>query len=425
MLSGNQQTLNEIKPITEFTNTYYHPKIEIELNKLCKEKNIKLFNNEMSPITNQTIDFIDVINIQCFELNIGNKEEIIISCNPFNKNQYNKYKNWKLLITTPSIFIQYLASQLSRNIIEGLFKLIHIYANKHTISDIHISTNGEYLKIQFYSIGKNTFNLWLSNDIGTKLIHYIKLISHIETSITNQPQDGSYKFKLNNQTLETRTATLPIFGGEMISLRLFYPNQNISNITQLGFSKNQLTAIQKMITEKNGLILITGPTGSGKSTTLYTILKQLNSKHIITIEDPIEQIIESAHQTNIKTNQNYTLKTAFKAVLRHNPEVIAIGEIRDNETADIVLNAAYSGHLIIASLHTNNIESTLLRLSNLGCNPFMISYCLRGIISQELTISTENKIKLSSSVLHCKTPFIIHDIKKELPNFLKANKIIK
>ena len=98
MLSGNQQTLNEIKPITEFTNTYYHPKIEIELNKLCKEKNIKLFNNEMSPITNQTIDFIDVINIQCFELNIGNKEEIIISCNPFNKNQYNKYKNWKLLI---------------------------------------------------------------------------------------------------------------------------------------------------------------------------------------------------------------------------------------------------------------------------------------------------------------------------------------
>ena len=422
---NNQLILKEIKPIEEFTSTYYHPKIESQLTKICKEKSIKLFKNEMNPVISQSINLIDAITNQCFELDIGTNEQIIMSCNPFNLNQQYKYKNWKLLITTPCIFIQYLANQLSQNMIEGVFKLIHIYANKNKISDIHLSSNKQYLKIQFNVIGKQTFSLWLSENIGKKLIHYIKLISHIETSITNQPQDGSYKFNHNKQMLEIRSATLPILGGEMISLRIFYPNQNLSNLDQLGFSNNQITAIQQMSIEKNGLILITGPTGSGKSTTLYTILKQLKSKHIITIEDPIEQIIESAHQTNVSTNQNYTLKTAFKAVLRHNPEVIAIGEIRDNETADIVLNAAYSGHLIIASLHTNNIESTLLRLANLGCNPFMISYCLRGIISQELTISTKNHIKLSSSILYCKAPFIIHDIKKELPNFLKANKIIK
>ena len=421
----NQLILKEIEPIEEFKSTYYHPKLNLQLIKLCKEKDIKLYESEMHPMISQSINLMDAIANQYFELDIGENEPVIMSCNPFNLIQQNKYKNWSLLLTTPCIFIQYLANQLSHNMIEGLFKLIHIYAGKNKISDIHLSTNKQYLKIQFNSIGKQTFSLWLSDTIGKKLIHYIKLISHIETSVTNKPQDGSYKFNHKKQILEVRSATLPILGGEMISLRLFYPNQNLSNLNQLGFSNNQITAIKEMSTEKYGLILITGPTGSGKSTTLYTILKNLKSKHIITIEDPIEQIIESVHQTNINTNQNYTLKTAFKAVLRHNPEVIAIGEIRDSETADIVLNAAYSGHLIIASLHTNNIESTLLRLANLGCNPFMISYCLRGIISQELAISTKNQIILSSSILHCKTPFIIHDIKKELPNFLEANKIIK
>ena len=170
--------------------------------------------------------------------------------------------------------------------------------------------------------------------------------------------------------MDGRIATLPTQEGELISIRLFNHSQSLTSISSLGFSPQQLKQISNLLHHSNGLILITGSTGAGKTTTLYALLNELKDRHIITLEDPIEKIIPHTHQTTINQLQNYTMDTALKAILRHNPEVIAIGEIRDRKTAEAVINAAYSGHLIIASLHTNSIETTLLRLSNLGISPF-------------------------------------------------------
>ena len=151
------------------------------------------------------------------------------------------------------------------------------------------------------------------------------------------------------------------------------------------------------------------------------MLNELEGRHIITLEDPIEKIIPHANQTAINQMQGYALDTALKAILRHNPDVIAIGEIRDEQTANAVINAAYSGHLILASLHTNSIETTLLRLLNLGISPFLMSYCLRGIIAQSLT-QFNNKQQLTSDVFICKTPpTIINNINEDLPTFLEKN----
>ena len=151
----------------------------------------------------------------------------------------------------------------------------------------------------------------------------------------------------------------------------------------------------------------------------------MQKQHVITLEDPVEKVIPSIHQTTINQSQGYTMATSLKAILRHNPDVIAIGEIRDKQTAQTVINAAYSGHLIIASLHTNSIETTLHRLANLGCSPFLISYCLRGIISQTLRYKNQRP-QLESDLLICQyPPVIISDIKKELTEFMKKNIRIK
>lgn len=404
--------------------TTYSIYLEKTIKEICHDHQIKIFEETISPIATRDFNWEAALNLQCFEIEINTNKKKIITCNPYNQQQYEKYKNWEILITKPDTYIYYLSKQLCQNGTEGIFKLIHFYATKNNINDIHICHEKQYTKIQFPSKSQHKFTIYIDPELGKRLTHFIKLNSNIDPSVTNQPQNGAYKFINDNIMIEIRTSTLPIFSGEMISLRLFNKNKHLTNFEKLGFSSQKIHTLHEILTAKHGLILITGPTGSGKSTTLYTILQKLKSKHVISIEDPIEQVIDSIHQTNINELQSFTLETAFKAALRHNPDVIAIGEIRDKETAEVVLNAAYSGHLVIASLHTNNIESTLLRLANLGCNPFMISYCLRGIISQELTASKNSELILTSKILHCKKPYIIHNIKEELTKFLNHHILI-
>jgi type II secretory ATPase GspE/PulE/Tfp pilus assembly ATPase PilB-like protein len=253
-----------------------------------------------------------------------------------------------------------------------------------------------------------------------RLMYFIKLHSHMDPAIFRTPQDGAYCFNKENIKIDVRTSTLPTQNGEMISLRLFYYDQHFESLNNIGLSSKKLEKIRSLLTIPNGLILITGATGSGKSTTLYAMLRELTHRHVITLEDPIERLIPGIHQTSINEWQNYTMSVGLKALLRHNPDVIAIGEIRDSQTAEAVINAAYSGHLVIASLHTNSIETTLLRLANLGISPFMIGYCLRAIISQSLQFS-EGKTKLKSELLICETPYIIQNLKKELNDFINKN----
>ena len=279
-----------------------------------------------------------------------------------------------------------------------MYRIVDIIAtiiDKHNITDIHIINT----TISFKQNQLEKYHLILDESTMKKLRYYIKLHAHMDPSKTQYPQDGALTIRFKTIELDLRIATLPTKNNEMISLRAFHPKNKIKSLSQLGFSKEKESAIQQMITKKNGLILITGATGAGKSTTLYSLLQSLNHRHVITIEDPIEQPIPNIQQTCVNNKKGYTLDVGLTSILRHNPDVIGIGEIRDANTAKIVLQAAYSGHLVIASLHTNSIETTLLRLQSLGCSPFLISYCLRGIISQELVTSKQQTIELKSNII--------------------------
>ena len=325
------------------------------------------------------------INQQYYEIEINPSESYRITCNPWKDE--NLLNHQKLITVCPTLFISYLANHHPTNECIGALNILATIIDHYNISDLHFIKS----TVIFKQNQQERFRLIFAETDMKKLRYYLKLHAHMDPSNTQQPQDGSLSFKFEHIQLDLRVATLPTRNEEMLSIRAFNLKNKIKSLAELGFNSKKAAAITQMIKNKNGLILITGATGAGKSTTLYALLKLLKKRHVITIEDPIEQPLTDIHQTNINNKKGYTLDVGLKAILRHNPDIIAIGEIRDAKTADIVLQAAYSGHLVIASLHTNSIEATLLRLQSLGCSPFLISYCLRGIIAQDLISSANNK----------------------------------
>jgi type II secretory ATPase GspE/PulE/Tfp pilus assembly ATPase PilB-like protein len=382
---------------------------------------VTLFSKKFSPLGNfeyNEANIITVFNDQSYPIELSPKQQFIISCNPFNKSTQQKFNRLHVYLCTPEVFIHHLANQI-KNANEGMSNIIHFLANYFDSTDIHISKKKG---VFFNKNNQHLLKLPIPKEHIASIIFSIKLNGHMDPTVTRKAQDGSYQFKFKNTHLDVRVASLPTQNEELLSLRIFNKNKTFDSIQALGFSEKKQAAIKSLLTHPHGLILITGSTGSGKSTTMYTMLKSINHQHIITLEDPVEKIIPNIHQTTI--NKDFSMAASLKAILRHNPEIIAIGEIRDKLTAQTVLNAAYSGHLIIASLHTNSIETTLHRLVSLGCSPFLISYCLRGIISQQLVIE-DNTQKLKSELLICSSPpVIISNIKTELHEFLNKNQVI-
>ncbi len=413
-------TLADIKTQGEFSATTYHNDLHDHVHCLANSLGVALYNNPIAPQATFTYGPNAIVNAlmnQFFLITLPG-QQLVITCNPHHSAIQHAHGSDSICLTTPEHFLHLLANQNHNNPIEGLWHLCHFLADHLHSSDIHIcQRNG----LQFNQNGHFQFLLPLPEAVLQKLIYVIKLKGLMDPSSTKKPQDGAYRFIFNALQLDGRIASLPTRQGELISLRLFHQNQQLNTLEDLGFSLNKITHIRQLLTHKNGLILVTGSTGAGKTTTLYSMLNELEGRHIITLEDPIEKIIPHANQTAINQMQGYALDTALKAILRHNPDVIAIGEIRDEQTANAVINAAYSGHLILASLHTNSIETTLLRLLNLGISPFLMSYCLRGIIAQSLT-QFNNKQQLTSDVFICKTPpTIINNINEDLPTFLEKN----
>ncbi len=417
----NWSTMTKWFQNNRFKSTNYSTELDNELLLISKSQKVPLFNPNHSPYSNEPYSVQSILSAllnQCYNMKINN-ELITVTCNPFHEYLRKETPNKQYMITRPAEFIDQLAKQLTPPV-HGMWNIINFYCAKFEITDVHISLN----QICFKKNGQKKLTICLTETCYKECVYFIKITSHLDPSITKKPQDGACQFNGYNINTDIRVATIPIFKGEMISLRLFHKTNKLNTLESLGFSKIKTNIIRQTIANENGLILITGTTGSGKSTTLYAILKELKHRHVITMEDPIEKIIPGIYQTHINSLQGFSMESGLKAMLRHNPDVIAIGEIRDKKSAELVLHAAYTGHLVIASLHTNSIEATLLRLDNLGLDPFLISYCLRAIISQRL-IYTEDEIKLKSAIMVCQTPHIIHDVKKELQEFMKHNILIK
>ncbi|RAP28158.1 hypothetical protein DID78_05455 [Candidatus Marinamargulisbacteria bacterium SCGC AG-343-D04] len=253
---------------------------------------------------------------------------------------------------------------------------IHGYGLKEGGMDICMRINGRVVHEKTLSYEEAQF-----------FIQKIKLEAKIDSGVSVLPQDGQMRWCRQGDACELRVSTLPTISGEDIVLRVLDHEDPYVSFRDLGMKKEAIDACKKMLNHKSGLVLITGATGSGKTTTIYALLRYLQvqkSGVIVSIEDPVEKSLYGVRQSRVNQESGYTYAAGLKAVLRQDPDVIMLGEIRDEETARIAIQAAYTGHLVISTLHTHDVESSLMRLKSLGCDEFLTRYVLKGILSQRL-----------------------------------------
>lgn len=252
-------------------------------------------------------------------------------------------------------------------------------------SDIHLEPTENEAKVRIRVDGVLQDVLFLKRKIYEQLLTRVKLVSGLKLNIFDKPQDGRFSVISANLTIEIRTSTLPSEYGETVVMRILNPKSLIS-LEELGLREDLLKIFKKEIKKPNGMIIITGPTGSGKTTTLYAILKEIKKPEIkiITIEDPIEYRIEGVVQTQVDPKKGYDFANGLRAIVRQDPDVILVGEIRDLETASIALQAALTGHLVFSTLHTNDAAGTVARLIALGEKPVNIAPALNMAVAQRL-----------------------------------------
>jgi len=270
-----------------------------------------------------------------------------------------------------------------------IIKLVNILINnavKNRVSDIHIEPEAEVLRIRYRIDGILHEEHSLPKKLQNAVISRIKILSNIDIAENRRPQDGKISVKLNNKDLDIRVSTFPTVHGENVVMRLLDRSSILLGLENLGFTKENLDIFSKMIQQPNGIILVTGPTGSGKTTTLYSALSTISSmeKNIITIEDPVEYELPLIRQTQVNSKVDVTFANGLRSILRQDPDVIMVGEIRDKETAEVAIQASLTGHLVFSTLHTNDAPSSLTRLIDMGIEPFLISSSLILIVAQRL-----------------------------------------
>ena len=253
-------------------------------------------------------------------------------------------------------------------------------------SDIHFDPHDEVLKIRIRVDGILQNYADVPNLFKNNLITRIKIISGMNITETRLPQDGAIKQVLNNLNLDMRVSSLPTKKGEKIVIRILDYSMSLEGIEYLYFNESNYQKILKMINNPNGIILVTGATGSGKSTTVYSFLQKLNVEgvNIITVEDPVEMDIEGISQVQVNSDIGLDFSTVLRSILRQDPNVIMIGEIRDGETARIAVRASITGHLVLSTLHTNNSLNTIERLLDMDVERYLLASALTGIVSQKL-----------------------------------------
>ncbi|MGL1932153.1 MAG: GspE/PulE family protein [Desulfotalea sp.] len=271
--------------------------------------------------------------------------------------------------------------------IKGAVNHIFQYALDQRASDIHIEPKREQSLVRFRIDGALHTIYNLPKAVHSALISRIKFLARLDIAEKRRPQDGRIKLGAkNNNEVEVRVSTVPVSFGEKVVLRILDPGQIFQSMMELGFSKRDLSVYQSLINAPHGIVLVTGPTGSGKSTTLYSTLREISTpdKNIITVEDPVEMVHEDFNQISVQPHIDVTFSTILRNILRQDPDIIMIGEIRDKETAAHAVQAAMTGHLVFSTLHTNDAISAISRLVDLGLEPFMLSSTLLGCMAQRL-----------------------------------------
>lgn len=289
-------------------------------------------------------------------------------------------------------------------------------------SDVHIEPQENYLRVRFRIDGVLRETANLPAEISSSVISRIKVISNLKIDETRMPQDGRFRSRIAGREIDFRVATFPTPLGEKVALRILDPSVGLKNFDQIGLVGRNLEIITRGLEKPFGMILISGPTGSGKSTTLYSLLQRLNSEgvNIVSLEDPVEYFVSGINQSQVRPEIGYDFASGLRQILRQDPDVIMVGEIRDDETAGLAVHAALTGHIVLSTLHTNNAVGVIPRLVDMKVEPFLLPSALNLMISQRLVSMLCQNCKVKADP----TPPIekaIRDALKNLPPELLSN----
>ncbi len=300
---------------------------------------------------------------------------------------------------------------------------IIMYSAKNGASDIHFDPHENGLMVRIRIDGDLRDYTLVPVDYERNLITRLKLLANMNITESRLPQDGSIKGKFGNLFLDMRVSSLPTNEGEKIVIRILDYSMSLEGLENLGFSHTNYEKLKRMIAVPNGIVLVTGATGSGKSTTTYSILQTLNRKevNIITVEDPVEMNIEGLNQVQVNSEIGLDFATVLRSILRQDPNVILIGEIRDSETAKIAVRASITGHFVLSTIHTNNSLSTIERLLDMDVERYLLSSALTGIISQRLAKKICTKCRITREPTEYEKKIFMCVLDKDIDSIYDAN----
>ncbi|HWJ79667.1 MAG TPA: ATPase, T2SS/T4P/T4SS family [Niallia sp.] len=349
-----------------------------------KKEGEKLYVAMADPMDFYTIDDLRLSTGFQIETAIATKDDILRAINKY----YDMDEGFEELLSDNGA----VGENANENIVEQdspIVRLVNqILSNAATLkaSDIHIDPQETKVVIRYRMDGVLRIERVLPKHMQSVLIARLKIMANLDITEHRIPQDGRMKFHLDFHPIDLRVSTLPTVFGEKVVLRILDLGSALNDLNKLGFNKVNLQRFSELIEKPTGIILITGPTGSGKSSTLYAALNRLNNEgvNIITVEDPVEYQLEGINQIQVNANVGMTFATGLRAILRQDPNIIMVGEIRDKETAEIAVRASLTGHLVLSTLHTNDSLGSVTRLLDMGVEPFLVASSVTGIVAQRL-----------------------------------------
>lgn len=300
-----------------------------------------------------------------------------------------------------------LLAQVSNAPVVKLVDSIIMQAADNKVSDIHIEPDEESVRIRFRIDGDLMEHMVLNRRSLSAIITRIKIMGHLNIAENRLPQDGRVEMELGSHAIDLRISIMPTVYGEKVVIRLLDRANKLMTLTEMGMDPENYKKYHKIIGAPNGIILVTGPTGSGKTTTLYASLTELNNvkKNVITVEDPVEYKLKGINQTQVNEKAGLSFSKCLRSILRQDPDIIMIGEIRDTDTAQIAVRASITGHLVLSTLHTNDTVSTIARLIDMGIEPYLISSSVIGIVAQRL---------IKKICTNCKTSYTVDQVEEKL-----------
>lgn len=350
-----------------------------------KKEGDKLFVAMADPMDFITVDDLRLSTGFHIETAIATKDDILRAINKY----YDTDEDFEELIgITPSV-LESLKEEKINEVDSPIIRLVNQLLSNATTSkasDIHIDPQETKVVIRYRIDGILRVERVLPKHMQNVLTARIKIMANLDITENRVPQDGRIKVNIDFHPVDLRVSTLPTVYGEKVVMRILDMGSTLNDIEKLGFNKHNLSRFLNMISKPNGIVLITGPTGSGKSSTLYAALNKLNSEevNIITIEDPVEYQLEGINQIQVNQNVGMTFAAGLRSILRQDPDIIMVGEIRDRETVEVSVRASLTGHLVLSTIHTNDALSSVTRMIDMGVEPFLVASSLSGVVAQRL-----------------------------------------